>query len=189
MVDMKFREIIRQTEWEDIQKSLLNSYSDTSENIGCYKELYTILVKLNPLNTNFRICISEEFNKEFDDEPYTSVIGKNGTLNKELPDFKYMKQDDNSKFANSEVNYSIALTDWKEWLGMTLDEVSLQNYTYPNIVAHCFLEITFYGFDQETIKKQEEEFNRRVKEVKNMTEEEKKQNLIPWERIVEEIDK
>lgn len=185
---MILMEIIKQTKWENIKKSLENNYPETSDNIGSYEQVFSLLQKQAHIKTNFKICISENFDKDFDVKPYIDVCGKNGTLNKELSDFKCMNIDSESTYANSEVNYSLALTNWQEWLGMSIEEVTLPNYQNHEIVAHCLWEMTFYGYDPVTIKQHEDEINRRAEEVKNMTEEERKERLIPWEKVIEDIE-
>lgn len=111
---MILMEIIKKTKWENIKKSLENNYPETSDNIGSYEQVFSLLQKQAHIKTNFKICISENFDKDFDDKPYIDVCGKNGTLNKELSDFKCMNIDSESTYANSEVNYSLALTNWQE---------------------------------------------------------------------------
>ena len=48
--------------------------------------------------------------------------------------------------------------------------------------------MTFFGFDQTTISNQKEELDRRVKELDNMTEDEKKERLIPMEQVLKKIE-
>ena len=48
--------------------------------------------------------------------------------------------------------------------------------------------MTFFGFDQTTIKNQKEELDRRVKELDNMTEDEKKERLVPMEQVLKKIE-
>lgn len=72
---------------------------------------------------------------------------------------------------------------------MELDRATLEAYSGPDIIAHCLWEMTFFGFDQETIKEQGEELKRRAKELDGMTEEERKQKLIPWEEVRKELDR
>ena len=185
---MKFVDLIKQSEWEDIKNSLIAHYPETAESISGYCDVFNTLRQLTPQSTNFRICITEEFNEDFDDEPYTSVTGKDGSLNKELSGFKYRKIDPDSEYAKSEIDYSIAMADWSEWLGMSLDETVLLNYEIPDILSHCLWEMTFYGFNQETIKQHVDELQETVDEIKNMSEEEKKIRLIPWKDVVKDLE-
>ncbi|OQY36578.1 MAG: hypothetical protein B6229_09755 [Spirochaetaceae bacterium 4572_7] len=165
---MKLVELIAQTCWKDVRDSLLSNYPDSLDNIDTYSKVYDGLLKLTPFLSKMMISISEEFNKDFDDEPYTSVSGK------DISD-------------NSNIEYAIELVSWDEWLGMTLEDSSLKNYSHSDIIAHCIWEMTFYGFTNKTVQSFKDELNRRATEVQNMTEKEKKENLISLEELKERL--
>lgn len=186
---MKLKELLATTQWEDIHQSLCANYADAMDYIESLEDVFKSLLSLTPGSTNFRIFIKEVFRKDFDDEPHIEVFGRNGTLNKELPDFKYMNQEPGSDYANSEVQYALEFTEWEQWLDMEIDEEIFQNYSSPEIAAHCLWEMTMIAFNQTDIKKQEEEIIRRKNEVDNMTEEEKKEKLIPWEKVKEKLER
>jgi len=185
---MKLKELLLTTEWKDIEESLVKNYADASKCIDCHEKVFSSLPSLTPAPTELRICIKEVFDKDFDDEPHTEVFGKDGTLNKELSDFKYMNEKPDSDYANSEVEYAIEFVDWEEWLNMEIDKYTVQKYSNPDIVAHCLWEMTFFGYDKNSIQEQKDELDRRVKELENMSEEERKEKLIPWEKVKEEIE-
>ncbi len=180
---MKFIELIKKTEWDKIESFLLEYYNKTISNTNEYKVVYNRLLELNSSETRFKIYIEEVFDKNFDDEPYVSITGKDGTLNNESSDFKHMGYDKDSDFANSEINYSLSLTDWKEWLGMDIDDVTIKNYKNYKIISHCLWEMTFYGFDQHTILQHTEELKKREEEEKKKKKKKKKMKLISWEDI------
>lgn len=186
---MKFKELLSKTEWEDIEKILFEKYPDVSDCIDGYKKVFISLLELIPSQTYFRICIKNVFDKDFDDKPYVAVYGKDGILNKELPDFKLMNEEQESLFANSEVEYAIEFVAWEEWLGMEMDKETLQNYSISEIAAHCLWEMTFSGYDQAAICEQRNELNRIAKEIGDMSDEERKERLIPWEKIQEDLEK
>ena len=66
---------------------------------------------------------------------------------------------------------------------MEVDSATHQKYAYPEILAHCLWEMTFMGFDQDTIREEKQELERRGNELKNMTEKERKEKLIPLEQM------
>jgi len=186
---MKLIDILNNTKWPSIEESLKSHYPETTEdNLSIYLEVYKYLLQLEPIETDFVICLNEEYDADFDDEPYIDVSGKNGKLNKELSDFNNFTIDPESEYANQEVSYSLDLTDWKEWIGMSISEQSLLNFSKNDIIAHCLWEMTFYGYDPITIKNHEKELNRRVEEINNMTEEERKEKLIPWGKVMDEME-
>ena len=43
--------------------------------------------------------------------------------------------------------YSIAAASFTEFLQFQIDEDTLSKYSNETILAHCFYEITYYGFD------------------------------------------
>lgn len=47
----------------------------------------------------------------------------------------------------------ITTAPWAEVLGMTVEKQTLAQFTQPEIAAIVLWVITFYGFDEETIKK------------------------------------
>lgn len=185
---MKFGKLLKMTQWSDIENCLLKIYPDTSESLIGFESVYITLNKLSPAETNFRICIEEVFDEDFDEEPYHSVFAKDGTLNKESDDFKFYNKDSDSEFANSEIHYGIGLTEWSEWLGMDIDILTLNRYSNIEIVTHCLWEMTLYGFEQENIKNESNRLQKISNEIKNMTEEERKEKLIPWEKIKEDLE-
>lgn len=136
-----------------------------------------------------RICLEEVFREGIDEEPYVDVFGKDGTLNKDLPDFHHFSKTASKEFANSETSFALDLVPWEEWLGMELDPSAFDAYSAPDIVAHCLWEMTFFGFDKETIRKQRDEIEGRAREIDAMTEDERKRKLIPWEQVRDELDR
>lgn len=186
---MILKDILNETKWTNIKASLKSHYSETiGDDLSLYHEVYRNLLKLKPSATDFVISVTEEYDKDIDDKPYMAVSGKDGTLNKDLSDFKNLNKDTESDFANSEVRYSLALTDWKKWIGMVIDDKSLELYNFNDIAAHCLWEMTFYGFDVATINNNKDELIRSVDEIKNMTEEERKEKLIPWEKNLQDFN-
>jgi hypothetical protein len=187
MTVMKFKELFSNIEWKDIEESLLKNYPDASGNIASYKNVFIDLFSLEPAETNFRIYLKKVFDKDFDDEPHVEVFGKDGTLNKEIDDFKYMGERTDSVAANSEVEYALELSDWEEWLGMEIDEKTAQNYSISEIAAHCLWEMAFFGYDKTAVQEQRDALNKRVKEINSMSDEERKEKLIPSEKIKENL--
>jgi hypothetical protein len=48
------------------------------------------------------------------------------------------------------------ITSWEEWMGMSINEKALKDFTPSEILAHCLLEMTLTGFDQKTRKMTED---------------------------------
>ena len=186
---MKLAEVIEKVSWAETKACLLWNYADSKEAMAGYERVFRELRKLRPTSTGMRIFVRKTFREGLDDEPFTEVVGKDGTLNKELEDFKYLNKSEASEYANSEVEYALDFHPWEEWLGMEIDTGTHQKYAYPEILAHCLWEMTFMGFDQDAICEEKQELERRVAELKSMTEEERKQKLIPLQEMMKRLEK
>jgi len=186
---MKLAEVIEKVSWAETKACLLWNYADAEKSMAGYERVFCELRKLQPTSTSMRIFIRKTFREGLDDEPFTEVVGKNGTLNKELEDFKYLNKSEDSEYANSEIEYALDFHPWEEWLGMEVDTATHQKYAYPEILAHCLWEMTFMGFDQDTIREEKQELERRAAELKSMTEEERKQKLIPLQEMTKRLEK
>lgn len=186
---MKLAEVIEKVSWAETKACLLWNYADSKEAMAGYERVFRVLCELQPTSTSMRIFIRKTFREGLDEEPFTEVVGKDGTLNKELEDFKYLNKGEDSEYANSEVEYALDFQPWEEWLGMEIDTATHQKYTHPEILAHCFWEMTFMGLDQDAIREEKQELERKAAELKSMTEEEKKQKLIPLQEMMKRLEK
>jgi len=84
---MKLRELVVKTDWNEVKSSLLQSYPDAEQSLQGYKCIFDHLLSLTPRETKMRICLEEVFREGVDEEPFVEIYGKDGTLNKDLPDF------------------------------------------------------------------------------------------------------
>ena len=190
---MKLKNLIKNTTCREVRQSLLKAYTDTNKSIDGYESVFKELLELSPKkilnNKNMRIVL-KKVHEKLDDptmgtENYIDVCGKDGSIvNDHLPKGMKRKKD---KFGYSEQKFALELIPWEEWLNMKIDNQTLSEYSANDIIAHCIWEMTFFGFDQATIKAQKEEIDRRVKELDNMSEEEKNEKLIPMEEMEKRI--
>ena len=185
---MKLKELILTTNWRDVKSSLLRTYPHSKRSIGKFQNVFDTLLSLNPRVTKMRLFVEEDLSQGEDEGPGVDVFGKDGTLNKDLADFRYFRETAGEDFANSETSFALELVPWEKWLGMEIDPSTLQAYASPDIIAFCLWEMTFFGFDQATIQKEKQEIDRRVIELENMSEEEKKKKFIPGEKVLEELE-
>ncbi len=185
---MKLLDVVEKTSWAETKASLLWNYPDTKESLAGYEKIFYGLRELPPSSTTMRLSIRKTFREGLDEEPFLEVVGKDGTLNKELEDFQYLNKAESSDYANAEVEYALEFQPWKEWLGMAIDEPTCRHYPPPEILAHCLWEMTFMGFDQETIHEEKQELIKRVEEINSMTAEERKDNLIPLDEVMKRME-
>ena len=151
---MTLKNIIKKNSWSSIRDQFLKEYPQEEKNIEDYKSVYDKLCLLSPKKSGMRIVVEEVQQDELNDEPYIAVSGKDTTLQKELDDFKYFNEKEDSEIANSEVTFALEYSLWAEWLGMEIDPESTNKYSELEIIAHCLYEMTFLGFDEESIKKE-----------------------------------
>lgn len=178
---MTFKELINRHPWAGVKYQLMELYPGEAYRIDAYAEVYETLVSLSPHPTDMRIVVKEVFDPEFDDKPHVDVSGCNGSLQKEQEEFAQSGRSPDSEFANSEVCYAIEFTPWEEWLGMAIEPATLAAFDEVGVIAHCLWEMTFAGFDQEDIQQQIRGLRETVDEIKDMTEEERKERLRPFD--------
>ncbi len=56
-----------------------------------------------------------------------------------------------------ETSFCMGFCDWREWLGTQIDNFVFTKYTDAQIIAHCYWEMTFYGYSNKDIEKVKEE--------------------------------
>jgi hypothetical protein len=197
---MKFKELIDSVHWEFIEDEFRSWYYKDKEaseyQLDGYRKVFDELKMIEPKDTDMRIYLKliiwDEFENKLEEEPYVIVDGKNGKLQKESEDFCYFQfkdDEDKERIGNEEISWGIEFEPWDIWLGMSIDEDTLKEFTKEEIVTHCLWEMTFCGYDQEDIQEQMNELQDRVKEIENMSEEELKENTLSLDDIKERLDK
>jgi hypothetical protein len=184
---MHLSHLISVAHWTDVERSLVQHYPDARESLDGYRETFFHLRRLRPVATTMRICLRTTFRPALDDEPFLEVVGRNGTLNRDSEDFNCLGEAEDSIYALSEAGFGLELEPWSEWVGMGIDADTSGKYLPSEIVAHCLWEMTWFGFDETAIDAQREELARRVDELNAMTEEEKKERLIPMEQVLGKV--
>lgn len=51
--------------------------------------------------------------------------------------------------SGEDILYSLVFNEWEEWLGFDVDDKLIDSMTFSEITAHCFWEMTFYGWRKE----------------------------------------
>ena len=185
---MHLSHLIGVTDWADVERALVRHYPDARDSLDGYRETFFRLRQLRPVASAMRVCLRITFRPGLDDEPFLEVVGKNGTLNRESEDFRYLGEAEDSIYALSEAEFALELEPWSEWLGMEIDADALSRHLSCEIVAHCLWEMTCFGFDESAVGAQRQELKRRVDEINAMTEEEKKERLIPIEQVLGKLN-
>jgi len=163
---MKFKELVDKFNDKELVDKVVELYPDS--NPDAYYYMLSKLRDIEQTKSNMFIEVyyyepTQEFIEKFDDEPYHSVHG--------------LEKDNIT-------SWGLEYSHWGEWLAMEIHEKTIINYTEIDIVGHCLWEMTFHGYDTETVQEQLDEINDRVEKIKNGEVE-----LIPWEEIKERLRK
>ena len=68
-------------------------------------------------------------------------------------------------WGDQETEFALSLERWDEWLGMSIDPMTLASIPLPQIAAHCMSEMTFHGFDEADVQAVVDEMKTRVAEL------------------------
>lgn len=185
---MKFADLVDSVEWSSVEDHLLSDFPEAEKVIDGIRSAFHTLRDLPAVDTDMRIVVQENDRGTFGEDPFTEVVGQDGTLNKELDDFEYSDASEDSEYANEEVDYGLSLTPWDEWLGMDVENESLETYSEPELVANCLWEMTFHGYTQKQIEEYREGLEHRSEKIEDMTDEERREHLIPLEDVKNEVE-
>ena len=68
---------------------------------------------------------------------------------------------------NDVTPYALEFTDWSEWLGMNISDLTLSSYSEREIIAHCLYEMTFFGYSNDEIFNKSQELFSKYDTIKN----------------------
>ena len=162
------RDLLDRVDWPAVEAALVEAYADEAERIHGYRAVYERLVSLEPVPTDLVLCIGP---REDDHEEWLEVYGEDGSLRED----------------GEPERFALELMPWSKWLSVGVPEDLRRELGDAEILAHCLYEMTFAGFDEETIQAEAEELSRRVRELDEMTPEEREKHLIPWEEVRAEL--
>lgn len=145
---MKLKKIITTSNWEEVREVFLLNYPSQKKSITGYGVVYEKLRAKSPTFSSMKLFCDkgEPFIKG--DDRFHDIYGIDGTKKE---DGKLEK-------------FSLSLTLWSQWLGSSLSEKILNNYTKEEIISHCLFDMTFHGFSEAEIKKVIKELDTSVKD-------------------------
>ncbi len=124
--------LVSQTNWPEIAAMIQKYPGKRPHSLNTYQTIFLALQKMAPLMVDdCEIVIQKSANR------LPTVSGKmliSDTTND--PEWGY---------------FSLALTPWREWLGMNIDPQTYQEYAPAEIVAYCLLAMTQLGKDESEI--------------------------------------
>lgn len=143
---VRFSELLKKVKFGDVFASICKWTPDQDQSFEGYKEVFNKIRKMVPQKhdiTDLFINVDLVKDDEFGD--WLNVTGE--TFDKKK-------------------NYGIEFCPWKEWVSMFVTQKTLDTLTPEDIVGACLYEMTFYGFNEETVEEQEKKIYDAVEECK-----------------------
>ena len=128
---MQFKELVDKYKFSDIKELFLKLYPDHDKSIDGFEFVLEKLKKIKPQPSDMKIIIEEIKDGLIEDLIYANVSG--------------IKPE-------SDLRWAIEDTPWHQWLDMGIDETTFEKYNEKEILCHCVWEMTWFGFNQESIK-------------------------------------
>jgi len=143
---MTFYELLDAYEFGDLEDTFANLYPKKfSRNVIGFEEAFEKLKEIDDVVDN-GCSINIEHVEEEDIDSYNKVHGKD---------------------VSSPFNLDLSLTPWSEWLGMKFTQHVLKSYSIPEIICHCIWEMTFYGYNEVTIRRTVSELENEAKDFRS----------------------
>lgn len=145
-------ELVHSLDLEDIIAALKRLYQGEGESEEGYREVWAKLKVMQPQQTTMTCVLWQAYSLGEPFEPYVDVSGDDG----------------------SEHSWAIEFRPWSEWLSMPINiDKRLGAMPETEQLAHCLYEMTWAGYDQETVAEHLEDIHEKAEEVKKMLNEEK----------------
>lgn len=167
---MNLNKLIQKHTWETITPLFLKIYPEAEENIEGYNMVFEKLKVMDPVETDMWLVLKTA---KDGDEIYIDVSG----LHK------------HPKTEEEKYSQGIEFLSWHKWLGMNIQEESLQAFSKQEILVHCLYEMTYVGFSEEQIQERVRKASQNREEEEPMTEEDYEENRRAVMEILNEIEK
>ena len=132
-MNVKLFDLYEQVSWRSVWEALLKEHSDQEKSREGYKIAFGKMLGLCPVESDSRIRITRE---EEDGERWLHTC--------------YQMNNGENPIV------SLMMTRWEEGLGMDVDEDTVTAFLPETIVAMTLFEMTWFGFDKETVHKKVE---------------------------------
>jgi hypothetical protein len=169
-MEMTLYDLLDAYEFEDIEDTFVILYGNKYvRNAVGYEEVFETLKEIEDVGlSDYKIVITFVDDSEELEDRYHHV---------------------NGKCDSEEHSVSLSLSPWKEWLGMKIDEYTFSRYSGREILCHCLWEMTYYGYNENAIRKFIEELdtqeyqeyqniNELFEELEEMEEEEESRKIL-----------
>ena len=163
---MKVHELFNRVEWTAVEAALLLHYPDQASSTAGYRLVLDQMLVMEPQPAQDRILAVEPFYDE--DDP-------------DKPEGDCIPADVSCTGPDDDQHYGVGFTARAKVLDMTVQPQ--QQYSEAEMVAHILWETTWYGFDEASVQERWQAITESAAKIKNYTEEEREENLIPWDKV------
>ena len=164
-------DLIKTNNWFNVSNTLLSLFPSENKNCKGYEKIFRSLLLLEVKHSNMLLVI-ENIEEDSLEDNFSDVYGL-------LYD----------PVEQMQIKYSIELTPWCEWLGITISEDTLRQFSELEIISHCLYEMTFFGFSERKIQTFQKKLDEQSQKINNMSPEEIKKNQISSEKFLAKLRK
>lgn len=135
---MKVMDILKECKYDNIEKKIKLHYGE--KELKEYKNLYEELINKisNTTSDSIMYIYITVYSKSNDNStPIESFSEDDETLDFDVSAYE----------SDDDTVYSIAASSYSDFLQYNIDPKTLIKFSYESIMAHCFYEITAYGFE------------------------------------------
>jgi uncharacterized protein (TIGR02145 family) len=130
---MCLKDLVDWLGWVYVQAYLQNIFPEKRMDLLNHRNVFLELQQMRKSVSNKTLTIFKDEERPLKSIPSLKVLGicNDGNTTGELTE--------------------LGRTPWAEWLGMTVDPFLLQSHREIEIICHCLVAMTRYGFDEEDI--------------------------------------
>lgn len=126
---VRFSEMARNVDFDKAFACIVAWYPNQANEYASYKKVYDTICKMNPNWHKLGDMLISVAKEDWDGKFYPNVSG----------------------VTTSKQNYGIEFVPWKNWISMWFTQDTLDTFTHEEIVGACLWEMTYNGFDEQTI--------------------------------------
>lgn len=153
---MILKEILEKANWQQVAIELVSAYPNQRKAIKGYEEVFELLQAKMPKDSELKLVVEYV---EDDLDPGTFFYNVLGAKD------------------GDEIGYGLSFKSWSEWMGMDVSEETEASFSPEQICAHCLYEMTFYGFEEETIERRWKDLSDLAEDAKSYQEQLEELNL------------
>lgn len=131
---IRFSEMLQEVDFDKAFSHIIEWYPDQSGGYDLYKKVYDKIQNMTPNFPKLGDMMISIYRENWEGKYYPSVHGKRNNQ-----------------------DYGLEFLPWKNWISMSFTEDTLNIFTPEEIVGACLWEMTYNGFDEETIENKLEE--------------------------------